>query len=210
MSQDDEPSVLKYARFHGPTVNHLATCPIQRCIRDLNCAESADEPTLLEVEGSLAQIPHKCLLIPENALALLTKCTKPRGQELHDGVPLPKIHRLRDMKVELPLLRTDPEVDMQDHPRRVMPELAKEPIPLVKVEDRKDESFLWLGCSHSLLAKVNAKLASESLIISKDTILYLQEVSGCHEPSCEVFKLESKLNSNRLVRLIACTTRQWS
>ena len=207
MSQDDEPSVLEYARFYGLTVNYLATCPIQQCIRDLDRIESDDEPMLLEAEGSPAQIQNERILIPKNALALLSNVTTAQGQVLHDGLPLPKIHRSRDMKVELPLLRTDPEVDMQDHPHRVMPELAKELIPLEKVEDGKDESLQWSGCSHSLPAKVNAKLASELLTISKNTILYLQEVSGRHETRCEAFKLETNLNPDRLVRLIACTTR---
>ena len=207
MSQDDEPSVLEYARFHGLTVNHLATCPIQQCIRDLSPMESDDEPMFLEVERSRAQIQHERLVVPKNALALLTTVTRAQGQELHLGQSLPKILPPRDMKVEPPLLRTDPEVDMQEHPHRAMPELAKELIPLEKVEDGNDESLQWPAFSHSLPAKVNARLASELLTISKDTILYLQDVSRGHEISCEADKLESKLNSDRLVRLIACAIR---
>ena len=198
--------MLDYARFHGLTVNHQAKCPIQQCIEDLECIESDEESVIVGTEDLGAQLRHERILVTKDALALLSEVTKAQDQELHDAFLLPKTRWSHDLKVELPLLRTDPEVDMQDHPHLVILGLGKEFLPLDQVEDEEDESLEWLGLSHSSPSKVNAKLPSEKLTISKDAILYLQEVSGHCEIDCEAYKLQSKLESDGLVQLLAHTT----
>ena len=210
MTEEDEPSLLEYARFHGLTIDHRSINPLEYCSLETGLAEpeliEAEDSDLFEITAGQTEPPHEKLTIGKDALALLSSVSKPQSLELDDQFLPPKTHRIQDLKMELPLLRTDHELDMLEYPHRLVPDLAHEHLPFEKVEDEQDESLEWPSSYHKLPQEMDARCASEKLVISKDTIIFLQEALNHLGPDGKPPRFDDELKPYKRVRVFQCST----
>ncbi|KAL8930988.1 MAG: hypothetical protein Q9208_000089 [Pyrenodesmia sp. 3 TL-2023] len=178
MSPEQEPSILEYARYYGLSRSHLDIDPLELLPPTEDISLPFDDGTLWEHFSAHARSPpHERLQAVKEASAFLA-VTDPKQYEgcaFEDFDPLPR-HRIHDNKQELPLLRTDHEVDMLNFAHRIVPNLADEFFPSEKVNDEEDEGFGWPSKYLALPEQVFQRAQNEKLVVGKDVLAYIGSV----------------------------------
>lgn len=178
MSPEQEPSILEYARYYGLSRNHLDTDPLELLPPTEDISLPFDDGKLWEHFSAQARSPpHERLQAVKEASAFLA-VTNPKQYEgcAFEGFDSLPRHRIHDNKHELPLLRTDHEVDMLDFAHRIVPNLANEFFPFEKVNDEEDEGFGWPSKYLALPEEVFQRAQSEKLVVAKDVLAYIASV----------------------------------
>jgi hypothetical protein len=89
----------------------------------------------------------------------------------------------RFAKQELPILRTDNELDMLSFGSTAMPDLTKLNIPSEVVKEEDDEGFKWPTKYLTYPAQCDAQIKSEKMAVSRDVLVYLQDaVTDSYSP----------------------------
>ena len=177
MSEALEPSLTEYARFYGLAVNHLEVDPLVDlpALGDLHI-ELEDGPQLFKIDHTNGKVPEEKLAIGKDEALLLGSLKAASEHTLSfEGIVLDP-HRVRNMKLELPMLRTDHEANMQDFARPVLPDLAREHLPLEIVDDEADEGLSWPSECASLPDVHYAKCKAEKLVVSLDILDHMRDV----------------------------------
>ena len=186
MSQDTqnlEPSIIEYARFYGLTYDHLQDSPLQGLSLPENSASLLDDPPeLVHIELTDVKVAEERLTLDAGAASFLSFITEsinrpptPSDEDL--GIHR---HRIRRMKLELPLLRTDHEIDVIRFASPIVPDLENEFLPTETVDTEEDEGLEWPSSFRALPDKFSNILKSEKIGASKDDFLYLQKTVSCH------------------------------
>lgn len=196
-----EPSILDYARFHGLSIDYRAIHPLQYIIDTPSLPDVQDPPELFEIDASCGTPAPERLSISKEAAALLSSIreTQPEDYEFDESI-LPDTHRVRNLKMETPLLRTDPELDLRDFRARVIPDLAAEHLPLEKVDEELDEGLTWPLSYEDLYRQVNEESESEKPMFSKEALIYLQSTLSSHKGHDGFWNLEDSLESSCRVK----------
>lgn len=176
MPDETEPSILEYARYYGLCRDHL----------DINPLDLVPSPDDFSVEPDAGlqwlaldfgiTIPPSEKLVAVKEASTLLAATNPKQYEGCDSEgfdPLPT-HRIRNLKLELPLLRSDHEVDMLNLVRRIEPNLAEEFIPFETVDDELDEGIGWPSSCHELPDMFFQKAQNEKLEVPKEVVAYMK------------------------------------
>ncbi|MCJ1399854.1 hypothetical protein MMC11_003057 [Xylographa trunciseda] len=198
MWPDKEPSILEYARFHDLTVNYRESNPLSILSEALPAPLRIDESGLVEITKDLRTIASERLEFGKGAviyLASIINASSYLPRAYNDL--LPKNHRIRDLKLEPPLLQSDHELDMQQFGARVVPDLKKEHLPLERVNDERDEGLGWPSSYAELPAKVSARSLVEKLSISKDVLLYLRDTLQWQQVGQEQPRYDSEIKQYR-------------
>lgn len=175
MSSEKEPSILDYARYYGLSRNHLEVNPLELLPRPEEASLLSDDEAIWQLLSGHARPlpPERFQAIKESsALLAVTNSAQYEGCEFEGIDPLPR-HRIRNLKHELPLLRTDHEVDMLNYIHRAEPNLADEFFPFEKVDDEQDEGFEWPSRCHRLPEMVFHTAQNEKLVVAKDVFAYM-------------------------------------
>lgn len=192
MTQEREPSILEYARYYGLSRNHLEVNPLEVLPPpDDSILQLDDESLWLQLSAQAASPQAERLVAVKEASALLAT-TDPRQYEgcNFEGVDKVPTHRIRDIKHELPLLRTDHEMDMLNFVHHIDPNLADEFFPFEKVDDEQDEGLRWPSRCHELPELLFHKAQNEKLGIAKGVLEYVKgvldmDVQEGNEPTFE-------------------------
>ena len=139
----EEPCLLDYARFHGLAANHRAVdllklLPCGGVVPDLS------DPADAAMFAARDDVDYREKLQPsQRAFALLASILrpppKPRWEE-----HLPDPHHGRKLKQEVPLPRTDNELDLRDFQHRVqLPGLRNSGLAPAQVDVKKHEGLTW-------------------------------------------------------------------
>ena len=182
MSQEAEPSLIEYARFHGLSKDYLEHHPLEGIAPPLDfLSQLEDSPDLVHIEPGDFKLPKERLTVDAGAASLLAEVAalaKPviRSDE-DDGLNL---HRFRNLKLELPLLRTDHELDMLRFAPQVVPDLEHEFLPYETVDEEADEGLTWPSRCHELPSLYWKKVESEKLQVSRDALQFLQQSLQYH------------------------------
>ncbi|KAI4172079.1 MAG: hypothetical protein LQ343_003826 [Gyalolechia ehrenbergii] len=182
MSQGKEPSLFEYARHYGLSVNHLEINPLEVLPPPDDSLSQLDEDSLwLQIKERAASPKPERLTAVKEASALLAVINAKQYEncQFQDADPS-KLHRIRDLKHELPLLRSDHDVDMLNFVHRIDPNLEDEFFPLEKVDDEQDEGFGWPSSYHDLPELFFYKVQNEKLEMSKDVLVYIRSVLDVH------------------------------
>ena len=182
-SQHSEPSIIEYARFYGLTYDHLQDSPLQGLPLPENLESLLeDPPELVHLELTDFKVAEERLTLDAGAASLLSFITEsikrpptPSDQDL--GIHR---HRIRGMKHELPMLRTDHEMDVLRFVSPIVPDLENEFLPTETVDIEEDEGLEWPSSFLVLPEKFSNILKSEKIGASKDDFLYLQKTVSCH------------------------------
>lgn len=180
MSQDVEPPVIEYARFYGLARNHLEPHPLQGLTFSENLGSSVlldDPPELFRIDLASVKVPEERLAVDAGAalfLSSIAESVKISPSHSDEDLGLDR-HRVRRMKNELPLLRSDHEIDMLRFASPIVPDLENEFLPLETVGIEEDEGLEWPSRYYALPDVYAKKSRSEKIETSKDDFLYLQQ-----------------------------------
>ena len=196
MSQDIDPSIIEYARFHGLVQDHRQPDPMQ--------ALASLRPQFFEETIDLSRLDLEDIKIPEERLAVDTEVASLLSSVLSLAKEVPSysdedvgiyVHRAKKLKQELPLLSSDHELDLLNFVPRIVPNLEDEFLPLENLDEEADEGLTWPSKYYELPEIYDRKSRSEKFEISSDAMLALQESlrydldGGAHE----AFKAEGTI-----------------
>ena len=177
MSQDVDPPIVDYARFYGLACDHRQLSPLRGLILPENLGSFLDDPPeLVHIDLSNVKVPEERLAIDAGAASLLSSIAEsakhsPSHSDQDLGI---NRHRVRGMKHELPLLRSDHELDVFRFAAPIIPDLKNEFLPFETVDVEEDEAIEWPSSYHALPDETTKRLESEKLEVSKDDLLFLQ------------------------------------
>lgn len=176
MSQDMEPSLSEYARFYGLTTDHLDRDPLAglAVTHDLP-AQLEDDPELFKINDAKdIDLKEKLFFGKQEALVFASIMeTVPQDWDLDESTWL-NPHRIRNMKIEIPMLRTDHEDDVRAFCRPMMPDLANEHLPLESLDQEADEGLTWPSSCQKLPDQYMRAAEKERLEVSIVELNYLQ------------------------------------
>lgn len=176
---DVEPRIIDYARFYGLVHNHLEPPPLQGLTLPENLGSSVeDPPELFHIDFSNVKVPEERLAIDAGAASLLASIQESAKYEVED-VDI-DTHRVRRMKNELPLLRSDHEIDLLRFKSPIVPDLENEFLPLETLDVEEDEGVEWPSSYYALCDEFAKKSKSEKIEASKDDLSYLQRALNYH------------------------------
>ena len=178
MSQDVEPTIIEYARFHGLVRDHRESPPLERLDLSEDLGLSLDDPPeLFHIDLNKVQLPQERWAVDAGAASLLSSIVEsaqdpPPYSDQELGIDR---HRVRRMKQELPLLRSDHELDVSRFRAPIVPDLENEFLPLETVDVEEDEGVEWPSSYYALPDEFTNKAKSEKIEVSQDGFLYLQQ-----------------------------------
>lgn len=172
---EDDMSVLQYARHHGLCKDFLSEEYINRELLlpspsgsqgdaedDLNAADPC-----LPIELA----PKERLVVDKEAASFLKAIFTLQHAEGYQETTTSR-HRTVDLKQELPILKTDDELDLKRFGKRAIPDLSTIHTLSEPVDNKK--GLEWSTADHDLPAQYDARADAEKLEITRDALLYLQ------------------------------------
>ncbi|KFY48799.1 hypothetical protein V495_01003 [Pseudogymnoascus sp. VKM F-4514 (FW-929)] len=182
MSFDEyvEESIVEYARFHGlskdPLRGPLPLSYIESLMHTFEKAALDDShPEQIKYEP-IPQLNER-LTIDKEAEILLADA---RGILL-DQSTIDKITaaasirpRRQNLKLEIPLLKTDPDADLRDFKKRRNPNLSDENFIYEPLDIEKDEGLQWPSRFANLPEEIMKACSMEKITVTRDTMVYLQ------------------------------------
>lgn len=176
MSESSEPTIIEYARFHGLIKDH-------QCINLLTLSSDLDSwPDLLEepnesanIESLQASLANEKLAISKEAATLLLSCTTAPDIGTWDNEQLLGIstHAYKQ-KLDVPILLTDHELDVQRFGQRTEPDLASFNLPYERIDEEHDEGFTWPAEYYVRHEGLDAQCTGEKIGATRDVLFYLQ------------------------------------
>lgn len=183
MSQEKEPSIIEYARFYGLIRDHLEDDPLQQlaALRD-NSLDLEDDGDLFQSPADTAHASNERLTLDKGAASLLSSVLAlaqqpPSRCDVDDEIDT---HRVRRMKLEVPLLRSDPEVDLLRFAPPIVPDLEHEFLPLETVDEEADEGLAWPTRCYDLPDEYERRSKAEKLLVTSDALVFLHEALNFH------------------------------
>ncbi|KAF2121488.1 hypothetical protein BDV96DRAFT_564367 [Lophiotrema nucula] len=175
--EETEPTVLEYARFHGLALDYLSELLLTSDLpipssdsveADLNGASDV-LPT-----NAIDELTKERLAVPKEA-ALLLKSVHDL-QKAWSNVQLTTDRRkdILKLKLELPVLRTDPELDLINFGSTALPILDDLRIPSEPVNTEQDETLEWPSRYFLYPKQCETQAKSEKLVVSKDSLTFIQ------------------------------------
>ena len=178
MSQDIEPSLSEYARFYGLTIDHLESGPLAALSLSHGLFDQfRDEDTLFNIDSMpepIVNLDEKLLAGQDAALLLASITEVSRQNQSFSEITQLSPHRVRDMKIETPMLVTDHESDMRAFREPMVPDLANEHLPLESLDEESDEGPTWPSACQELPDRYIQIAREERLELSIDALRYLQ------------------------------------
>ena len=178
MSSRQEVPLVEYARYYGLSRNHLEENPLRLVPPPEDFLLQFDEGDgdFLLPDINPYSPPSERLTAVKEAATLLG-CLDPKQYEesTFDDIGFSRHSKIRSLKVELPLLRSDHEVDMQSYFRQISPDLEREFFPYEQLDKERDEGLEWPSKYHELPDEFFKKAQSEKLEVSKEILTYISE-----------------------------------
>ena len=193
MSQDVDPPIIDYARFYGLACDHRQLSPLAGLTLPENLGSFLDDPPeLVHIDLSNVKVPEERLAIDAGAASLLSSIAEsakhsPSHSDHDLGIDR---HRVRNLKHELPLLRSDHELDVLRFAHPIIPDLKNEFLPFETVDIEEDEAIEWPSSYHALPDEATKKSESEKIEVSKDDLLFLQHTLKSQFESVEHLAFE--------------------
>ena len=133
-----------------------------------------DGPELFHIDETVGEVSEERLLLGKEELLLLTSITRtPEHCSSFDGMDLDP-RRVQKMKLELPLLMSDHEIDLHSFVRLMVPDLAKEHLPLESLDEEADEGLSWPSRYAALQNVYSRKSTNEKMEVSSAVLSYLR------------------------------------
>lgn len=224
----EELSILEYAREQGICIDYTTELPspgaIYRELKNtvsLNNTIDQDPPDCFEDDFTNAIIASQELakdrLTVNQEAAYLLKTVVTLREPSHDDVLTADARQTRDLKLDLPVLQTDAELDLLHFVTRDEPDFKTLRTQLVPedIDEENDEGLGWPTKYSASPAQCDAKVKSEKLAMTRDALAFLQEaVEGDVSRQDEDLLMAEEMARTRVgfVRVLSGSTdkcRQW-
>lgn len=187
--EDDGPDLdrpLEYARFHGLCRGYETDHPLSSNLIPLpqeDQSQIADEPEgALFPEALLAEVHdslNERLDVDKEAasflMAILKKCKQDEAEQIKID---PAIFSPKRVKLELPVLANDHEVEMINLRRRHEVKLTSKGVEPFQLDREKGESLEFSSAEVKDKQRLDAELQNEKLDVDKKTVELLRELRG--------------------------------
>lgn len=184
---EDELLPLEYARYYGLTkdffLEHLLPCtqpPSPEHLQaDLRDPDSTLNVALLVSLGALEghTVHGRWDVDKESAKFLASVLALCKEENWQDGSASGGALKLKDLKLEEPILVSDPELDLEQLRHRNMITISTDGIEPFKLDENKNEGFSWTPEDLRLPSGKDRSVAHERLDIDHETIEVLKEIS---------------------------------
>lgn len=173
------PSLLDFARHHGLTVPYTS----ENFILPLSWSDTSDDDAFLSElnlsSSSLARskydLLHERLAVSSQAVLLLAKACLP-PEALDNAAYGEEAKRTcAQMKQELPLLRSDNDLDLRHFGQRVEPDMRTINLRAIVVDDEADEGLRWPSRLQSLPAEIDTQMTTERLRVGGQAAQFLHD-----------------------------------
>ncbi|KAL8871423.1 MAG: hypothetical protein Q9174_002736 [Haloplaca sp. 1 TL-2023] len=173
---DAKAELLKYARFYGISHDHTEVNPLDLVVPPNDLLLRPDEePVWFQLDPGVTNPPAERIVAVKAASALLAALNPKQYEPDAENFGPTPAHRIRNLKFEPPLLRSDHDMDMLSFVRRIDPNLAQEFIPPEVVDDELDEGLGWPSTCLGLPDTYFQKARDEKLQVSKDVFAYIRD-----------------------------------
>jgi hypothetical protein len=183
---DEELNVLDYARRHKLCVPynigtlHFGSLPAltnDDLDRDL-CDLSNDSIT-----NTTNALTRERLAVSKDAVQLLKTVHELQQAPQKKEVNVGRRQWMLNLRQELPVLRTDNELDMLNFGSVAMPNFRDLKMPIEIVDEDRDEGFSWPAKYLAYPAQCDERIKAEKLTVSRDVLLHLQDsISDSYTP----------------------------
>ena len=181
-----EPTILEYARFHGICRDYTKEILQLDCITppsseafDLGLR---DPKNAIPLTNSGDELIKDRLAVSREA-ALLLKAV----HELQEAPPDLRLisdrrKHIRSLKQEVPILRTDNELDMLEFGSAVELRFTDLQLPLEAVDEENGEGLQWPSIYLTFPERCMEQAQDEKLGVPRETLIYLQDVIRDNQP----------------------------
>jgi hypothetical protein len=175
---EEEPSPLEYARHHGLCRDFSRE---QLDIKSF-LPPSVDQLSL-DLDDSLESaitnpadelIKERLAVTKDAALLLKTVLSLQERAVENEQSPRPWKRDI-NLKQEVPILRTDPELDLQNFGNPCVPSFTDMHLPLESVDEEKDEGLGWSSKYFDYPSLCFERAKGEKFPVSKDVLRFLQD-----------------------------------
>lgn len=175
---DEGRSALDYARYHG-----LCTPYNREQIDDGNLpAPSGDDfdrdlldPSDMSIANTVDTITRERLAVNKDAILLLKAVHELQQEPTDDGLMPDRYQRMRSLRLELPVLRTDNELDLLNFGSSAVPDFNDLRIPFETIDQENGEGFEWPIKYLAYPIQWDKKIKAEKFTVSKDVLLHLRD-----------------------------------
>lgn len=181
--EDEEESIVEYARFHGLSVDPLQDpFPLSHSESIIHTFEKAvlDDSHLEQIEYRPIPQTDEGLTVDKDAAILLAGANGVfLDQSTIDKITAAAstILRRQKLKLELPLLRTDPDADLGAFKQRQNPCICDGNFIYEPLDNEKDEGVQWPSRLANLPNAMLKECTMEKLTVTRDTMVHLQAAS---------------------------------
>lgn len=185
--EDDEPALetsLEYARFHGLCRDYEMDDPLSSELIPLPeedfCCDDREFDGFLEPDALLREVHHNLnerLDVDKEAanflMSTLRTCKQYEGEEIAVDLDTSDLRRL---KLELPVLARDHEVDMISLRRRNEVKLSGQGIKPFHLDKEKGESIEFSSADIDTKRQLDIDLRNEKLDVGRETVELLRQL----------------------------------
>ena len=174
---DTEPSIIEYARSQGICVDytterlqfvHLEAPGIDGIDRDLYDTSDA------VVTSATQALAKERLTINRDAALFLKSTYLLQEAPVLDALATDRRRWMLNLKLELPVLTSDYELDSLSFGSTTLPDFKKLQIPSEAIDEQNDEGFEWPTTYLDYPARCDTNFKAEKLSVSKNALVYLQ------------------------------------
>ena len=213
---EDELSTLEYARYHGLTTGYFNEDPLQHVVlpslhgslqSEFEDPQATLNIALLVSLGALkGHNMHEKWEVDKDAakfLASLLECGKEGAR--HDEFNIDGTRSFRHLKLEEPILATDPGLDLLRLKRRNNVSVSTIGMEPFQLDEKQNEDPTWTAKEFEVLVETNRKVMQEKLDIDREAMEFLKRISTA--PCVTENELtEALLNEHVVWRITLCLT----
>jgi hypothetical protein len=177
-SDDEELSALDYARhyelckpYHEEALYYGTLPVVTSDTIDQDLGDLSNE----SITNSVKALIKERFLVSRDAALLLNSIQKLQEAPVIENLTEDRHRWMLDLKQELPVLRTDAELDLLSFGDTSMPDLRQVNIPFVVIREGSDEGFEWPAKYLTYPAQCDAQIKAEKLVVSRDVLMHLQD-----------------------------------
>lgn len=174
----DHDCALEYARFYGLCVDYTSEDLYARgFIAPSDCDIDRDflnlSPTI--TTNKLCELTRERLTVNKDTAVLLQTIHSLQAAPPEDPSATHRREWIRGLKQELPVLATDPELDLLRFGNVALPDLGNLRIPSEATNQENDEGFEWPSKYLAYPAQCDKRIKAEKLAVTREVLLHLQE-----------------------------------
>ncbi|KAH7398386.1 hypothetical protein BKA66DRAFT_592319 [Pyrenochaeta sp. MPI-SDFR-AT-0127] len=176
--EEEELQVLEYARLHGLCKDYT-TEQLHIGVTHVPSSNDIDhgfrDPLESSITQTVTELTRERLTLNKDAALLLQDVHSLQQAPAEDIITEDRRRYILGLKQELPILRTDNELDLLNFGSTALPHFKDLRIPSEIIHEENDEGFGWPSKYLAYASQCNERVNGEKIAVSKEALVYLQE-----------------------------------